>query len=79
MSTAASFNVEYRHQLAAHVKGLPRDKHGRISFADFDRLDAQIKADRASGLITHSDFFNCGCLIGSAVNIAPHRDPRIAA
>ena len=63
---------DYRNQFVAEVKSLPRDKHGRISHADFNRLGARIKADRKSGLITHHDFYNCGCVIGSAVNHAPH-------
>ncbi|MGN6772654.1 MAG: hypothetical protein ACTHJQ_22815 [Rhizobiaceae bacterium] len=71
----SEFSKEYRNQFVAEVKSLPRDKYGRISRADFNRLNARIHADRKSGSITHHDFYNCGCVIGSAVNIARHLDP----
>lgn len=76
---STKFNQEYRDQFADGVKALPRDKYGRISHADADRLGRQIKADKASGLITHSDFFNCGCVIGSAASLQDHIDPRSRA
>lgn len=65
----AQFNREYRNKLDEVVKALPRDRHGRISPADHDALLRQAKADKAAGFITHSDFFNASCVLGSAVNL----------
>ena len=68
-------NFEYRTKFVETVKRLPRDEYGRISHADFDRLQRQAKADFKAGVISDLDHFNVGCVIGEAVNGGRYHAP----
>lgn len=66
-------NKTYRNDFASRVNAARTiaDINGKvrmISHTAFDEFDAEARAKRASGEISHFDYFNCSCVIGEAVN-----------